>query len=168
MAKPSEGKSINGKLVAFDKLKLPKFDNEVLHIEEGSYLTPPSEKEIQKEIPCQFACCRKDTVPLDGEYFECFLNHPRLDSMQNPITILNIQQHQFADDELNMRRKQFPEKFPVKMIQNRPVICVKTADNQHKNLWKIALPRKLVGPVIRWYHLVLSIHVLWHGLIITG
>ena len=30
-----------------------------------------------------------------------FLNHPALEIMANPITIQNIQQHQFTDDELN-------------------------------------------------------------------
>ena len=135
-------------MVAFDKLKLPKFDDEVLHIEEGSYLMPLSEKEIQKEMPCHFACCRNDTVLLNGKYFKCFLNHLRLDAMQSPITMLNVQQHQFADDVLNMQRKQFPKKFSVKMVQNCLVICVKTADNKHEELMKIALPRKLVGPVI--------------------
>ena len=46
MPKPSEEKSLKGKLVASDKLTLPKFEDKVLRIEKGLYLQPPIEKEI--------------------------------------------------------------------------------------------------------------------------
>ena len=39
----------------------------------------------------------------DMHMFECFLKHPTLQVLPNPITILNIQTHQFEDHALNER-----------------------------------------------------------------
>ena len=114
--------------------------------------------EINKEMPCQFACCRNEDENLlkDSELLECFLNHPPLQVLPNPITMLNIQQHQFEDRELNLLREKLPWKYPVKYIQDRPVICYRTNDDDPPELFKVALPESLVAPVIRWYHLVLG------------
>jgi hypothetical protein len=49
--------------------------------------------------------------------------------MQNPITMQNIQQHQFQDLLLNQQRAALPWKFPVKEIQNRPVIFYRMSEN---------------------------------------
>eukprot|EP00957_Ditylum_brightwellii_P156528 11913552-Ditylum_brightwellii.AAC.1 len=77
--------------------------------------------------------------------------------MSNPITMLNIQQHQFKYLPLNNMRRQNPHRFPVKEIEGRFLICYRDEMNDPMGLWCIALPSKLVVPVIIWYH-----HVLGH------
>lgn len=89
---------------------------------------------------------------------ECFLNHPPLEMMENPITMLNIQQHQFEDDILNVQQ-QSPVvgwQYPIKEIQGRPVICYRADEHKPDNNWRIAVPNTLVQPIIKWYHLVLG------------
>eukprot|EP00957_Ditylum_brightwellii_P202698 15331386-Ditylum_brightwellii.AAC.1 len=76
--------------------------------------------------------------------------------MANPITMQNIQMHQFQDVPLNHLRQSQPAKFPVKIIENRPLICYREHINDPVGLWNIALPTALVQPVIRWYHQVLG------------
>jgi hypothetical protein len=124
MDKPSEGKKTSkGKLIAFNKLTLPPIEQDILHIDD-SFHAPPTESEIQESMPCRFACCREyNEITNDKEMLECFLNHPALPAMVNPITMQNIQQHQFQDLLLNQQRAALPWKFPAKQIQNRSVIC---------------------------------------------
>jgi hypothetical protein len=135
---------------------LPPIEQEILHIDD-SFRAPPTESEIQESMPCQFACCGEDNEIInDKEMFKCFLNHPALPVMTNPITMQNIQQHQFQDLLLNQQRAALPWKFPVKQIQKHPVICYQTSENDPPEDWKIALPSALTAPVIGWYHQVLG------------
>eukprot|EP00957_Ditylum_brightwellii_P180833 13776688-Ditylum_brightwellii.AAC.1 len=39
--------------------------------------------------------------------------------------MLNIQQHQFQDLPLNAMQHQYPQQYPVKTIEGRPLICYK-------------------------------------------
>eukprot|EP00957_Ditylum_brightwellii_P124463 9485264-Ditylum_brightwellii.AAC.1 len=64
--------------------------------------------------------------------------------MANPITVLNIQQHQFQDLPLNQLRQTQPAKYPVKMIKNCPLICYREQMNDPEGLWKIVLPTAVV------------------------
>eukprot|EP00957_Ditylum_brightwellii_P186401 14192395-Ditylum_brightwellii.AAC.1 len=57
---------------------------------------------------------------------ESFLNHPPLEAMENPITMKNVQQHQFIDLELSEIRRLRLELYPVKYIEGRP-------PHMHKN-----------------------------------
>eukprot|EP00957_Ditylum_brightwellii_P106665 8137399-Ditylum_brightwellii.AAC.2 len=154
MDKPSEGKSPgHEKLIAFDKFGLPSPDDELedtSYSYEGKYLTPPTEKEVQKTMACKFVCCKSSaTLSLDNmELTESFLNHPPLEAMQNLIIIVNIQQHQFQDLALNQCRCQDPQQFSVKFIKNRPLICWYQDPNEAEGLWKIALPDSLIRPAI--------------------
>ena len=51
MEKPTEGKRMHkGKLVAFDKLEVPKFTDDVLHVEDA-LVAPPSEAEVKAIMP---------------------------------------------------------------------------------------------------------------------
>eukprot|EP00957_Ditylum_brightwellii_P058432 4431048-Ditylum_brightwellii.AAC.1 len=74
--------------------------------------------------------------------------------MANPITMQNIQQHQFQDLPLNNLRRQNPQQFPIKMIKNRPLICWRNNMNDPEGLWKIALPSALVASVAPGLHRV--------------
>eukprot|EP00957_Ditylum_brightwellii_P000193 15741-Ditylum_brightwellii.AAC.1 len=69
--------------------------------------------------------------------------------MQNPITMFNIQQHQFQDIALNQLRQQQPHRFPVKTIENRPVIWYREQPDAPESLWKIALPSALTRTVAK-------------------
>ena len=160
MDKPSLGKSVkkSGKLIAFDKLEVPKMEDEIYHFNSHISL-PPTEDEIKATMPCRFACCRDDeTILEDSEMFESFLNHPQLEAMQNPVTMLNIQQHQEQDVELNARAVNPMTRgmFPRKKIQNREIICYRAHRNATPGEWKIAMPKTLLRPIIVWYHLVLG------------
>ena len=159
MAKPSEGKKIapnRGKIISFENLKVPKSPDEIYSYTDTVLLPPPTEHEIHKEMQCKFSCCRDEAFFSDPEVIESFLNHPPLEAMPNPITILNIQQHQFEDLELQQARERLPYRYPIKYIQNRPLICYRNNENDPEGLRKIALPASLVDPVIRWYHIVLG------------
>ena len=102
MAKPSEGKKIplhRGKVVDFTNLTPPvAVDSFQVELEQ-----PPDEKELHKMMPCRFACCRDDE-----DLFKNFLNYPPLQSMQNPIMMISIQQYQLEDLDLNRLKQQFP------------------------------------------------------------
>lgn len=160
MDKPTEGKSVasRGKEIAFQKLQVPKLEDELYHYE--ALVDPPSEEEMKKGMPCRFSCCRDDThdITKDDELLESYLNHPALEAMPNPITILNIQQHQFEDQRLDAlaRDPVLGLKFPIKEIQGRPLICYRTNQNDPEGLWRIALPVTLLEPMVNWYHQVLG------------
>lgn len=147
MDAPTEGKSKpgRGKIISFESL----------HSE--------SESDLEDELgACRFKCCRKKltadafSIMDEPEILEAFLNYPALQDMPNPITMQNIQQHQFEDEGLNQLRQQSPEYFPVKEIQGRNVICFRRDPNADPGDWKIAIPADLVEPILRWYHRVLG------------
>eukprot|EP00957_Ditylum_brightwellii_P120082 9163373-Ditylum_brightwellii.AAC.1 len=68
----------------------------------------------------------------------------------------NVQQHHFADLELNKIRQLKPELYLVKYIEGYPLICTKNHPNEPEGLWKIALLAALLAKVIPWYHFVLG------------
>ena len=76
--------------------------------------------------------------------------------MQNPLDSERIQQFQFTDVELETQRQQQPHRFPIKIIQGRPLVCYRTHPNDLEGDWKIALPTSLMNDVIQWYHRVLG------------
>eukprot|EP00957_Ditylum_brightwellii_P108614 8284193-Ditylum_brightwellii.AAC.1 len=76
--------------------------------------------------------------------------------MENPVTMPNIQQHQFHPLLLNEMRRQKSNQFPVKIINNRPLICYRENINNPEGLWKTVLPTALVLRVIMWYHYALG------------
>ncbi|CAJ1935551.1 unnamed protein product [Cylindrotheca closterium] len=118
MEKPSDGKSPNkGKLIAFDKLQVSvdpldeiyTFEDNVLK-KENDLITPPTEAKFNSTFRCQFSCCQDGDIhehlTIDNiEMEESFLNHPPLQTMPNPITTPNIQQHQ-TQDQLLMQQAQ--------------------------------------------------------------
>eukprot|EP00957_Ditylum_brightwellii_P037747 2854614-Ditylum_brightwellii.AAC.1 len=73
--------------------------------------------------PCKLSVSRPSALLNGDKIFESFLNHPPLAAMYNPVIMLNIQQHQFQDLPLNHLQQQHPDQFPVKFIDNWPLIC---------------------------------------------
>ena len=135
-----------GKVVPFEELQPLQDSEDTFHVDMAT---------INTHMPCKFSCFRDWELPfvdpLDKDITESFYNLPVLEEMRNPITIFNIQQHQFEDEALNMRKQANPHQFTVQIIQGKPVICV-----GHQSTWKIALPTKLMNDTIAWYQKVLG------------
>eukprot|EP00957_Ditylum_brightwellii_P006697 508581-Ditylum_brightwellii.AAC.1 len=117
MDKPLEGKRApnRGTLIAFKDLKAPTQEDKLY-----SYIGEYEEQGLITE--CRYSYNNEADIIEDEEMWESFLNHSPLEEMRNPITMLNIQQHQFQDLLLNQLRQQRPKIFQVKVIDNRPVI----------------------------------------------
>ena len=105
---------------------------------------------ISDEIKSCFVSECKNQV-YDDDIMEIFVNHPALEVMNNSIMIRNIQQHQFVDEEMNRTQQTNPDRFPIKFIQGRPIICY-LLDLIKPNQWKIALPSQLNNVTIQWYN----------------
>ena len=119
MEPPLEGKKLapgKGTLIAFDQIPKQEERDELEELFGYEQLY-----EIDHKTQSCFTSEVKDNF-YDGSINEIFLNHPALEVMANPITIRNIQQHQFTDDELNRLQQQQPNRFPVRFVQDRPII----------------------------------------------
>eukprot|EP00957_Ditylum_brightwellii_P156697 11926870-Ditylum_brightwellii.AAC.1 len=81
--------------VCFSRLPLMSKPSEGKATRKDVYQTPPDEKEMQ----------RIEKIMDNPEIMELFLNHPPLEATGNPITMQNVQQHQFNDLELNEMRQ---------------------------------------------------------------
>jgi len=155
MEPPSEGKSIGpgkGKVIAFDQIpkQIERDEIDEAYNYDMEYNVSDLNGISQNTKSC-FASESKNYFYDDEEILDMFVNHPTLEVMPNPITIRNIQQHQFVDLDLNRLHQQEPNRFPTKFVQDRPVICFQP-DINNANIWTIALPSSLIQPTIQWYH----------------
>eukprot|EP00957_Ditylum_brightwellii_P131128 10001476-Ditylum_brightwellii.AAC.1 len=93
MDKPLEGKRAPNcsTLIAFEDLCVPPQSDE-LHSYTAQY-SPANTSSTFSSPHCRLSYSNSTEVADDKEFYEPFLNHSLLASMQNPITILNIQQH---------------------------------------------------------------------------
>ena len=75
--------------------------------------------------------------------------------LKKPLNIRNIKDTQEDDPELQRMLQKIPNSYFVQHIGHiRDVICyVKPGENKNEN-WKIALPRQLLKPTVKWFHLV--------------
>jgi transposase InsO family protein len=149
---PTEGKKSEsktkpnrGKIIHFEQLKVPEED---MDLELGA---------------CKFKCCREKFTAEsfsffadEPEMFECFLNYPQLNEMPCPVTMQNIQENQFEDIALNERRQADPDRFPIKEVQDRNIICYRSDLDSPPGDWKIALPDQIIDDVLKWYHVTLG------------
>ena len=78
----------------------------------------------------------------------------------NPLTIINIANHQQNDPHLMQLAQQFPMIFPIKIINNINIICYPDeALPIEKNQWRIAIPPTMIQVVIiHWYHYLVLGH----------
>ena len=157
MDKPSEGKSTatTGTVIAFDKLEVPKLEDEFYSYEE-EVLLPPTEAEFNRTMKCKFSCCRdgESHFLMDDEMLDAFLNHPPLHVMDNPTAMHAIQQAQTNEPQLMQHAQADPTHFPIRTINRRLLICHRT--NHDDPNWKIAVPHSLIQRLLVWYHLVLG------------
>lgn len=168
MEKPSDGKNVEkGKLIAFQDLQVKMDPADEVYSFPATIKTtmdmenlPPSEDEINVELLCKFSCCRDGNEHIhsiwhDTDVLDCFLNHPALETMPNPITMANIQQHQLQDQAL-VHKSQAPatyHQYPIKEISGRNIICYQPPNQAN---WKLCIPDSLIKNVIMWYHVVLG------------
>ena len=86
---------------------------------------------------------------------DCFLNLPDVEMDENPLNIENIKEQQDEDPELQRMLEKYPNSYFFKNIgTTRKVICYVKPGLDKKENWKIALPRQLLKPTIKWFHLV--------------
>ena len=91
----------------------------------------------------------------DTEVLECFLNLPALHEMPNPVTVVNIQNHQAADSPLQQMQMDNWQQFTIKVINQQNLICYREDPTEQQN-WRIFIPHSLIQDVLRWYHLILE------------
>ena len=60
--------------------------------------------------------------------------------MPNPISLREIQDHQQRDNDLTRLAAEEPERFPINLVSNTPLITVKGVKKQYPNDWKIFVP----------------------------
>ena len=72
----------------------------------------------------------------------------------NPLDIENIKEKQDEDNDLQQTATKHPEWYSCKTFdQVTDVLCyTKPGDNPSK--WKLALPKELIRPTVKWYHQV--------------
>ena len=154
MEAPLEGKEVRpgkGKIIAFENIlkQIEKDELDEAHGYESMFISKNDVDNSNQTESCYMSKIKSNFY--DDDIMEMLVNHPALEVMQNPITIRNIQQNQFVDQELNRLHQQDPHRFPTKFVQGRPVIC-HIPDLTQPQQWKIALPSRLIEPTIRWYH----------------
>merc|ERR1712032_1808054 len=86
---------------------------------------------------------------------ECLLNLPQLHKMHNPINMINIHNHQQAEQRLVQAQQQNPIQMPMQTINGMNIISI-FLDPQRPTIWKIYLPQSLLAEVFRWYHFTLG------------
>ena len=57
------------------------------------------------------------------EMIECLLNMPSYQDEDNPLTMINIANHQLNDQQLMQQAQQLPLVFPIKTINNIGIVC---------------------------------------------
>jgi len=92
----------------------------------------------------------------DPELLDCFLNLPTLDdNNHNPLNYEWIQKEQQDDEKLQELQRRFPMQYITQTVGFHKIIThVKPGESP--SAWKIALPHKVIEPLLRWYHQVLG------------
>jgi hypothetical protein len=85
---------------------------------------------------------------------ECYLNLPEDMVDTNPLDMENIKKQQDADDTLLQHATKCAEQYMRKRIGTIDDILCYTRSGDPPNNWKIALPKSLLQPTIKWFHQV--------------
>jgi transposase InsO family protein len=92
----------------------------------------------------------------DCEVIECLLNLPSFQNTDNPLTMINIANHQQNDPWLAQTVIVDPIHYPIKIINGITIVCYRNQFNIQDNEWKIFIPQTMINQTIRWYHLLLG------------
>ena len=85
----------------------------------------------------------------NSKMIECLLNLPLYQYNDNPLTMINIANHQQADGYLMQSAQVDTVHFPVKIINKIPIICYCEELTINDNKWRIVIPPTMINEVIR-------------------
>ncbi len=140
-----------------------------------SWKDTPASPAVGKKRPAEHSINEDDVneIPLDNyfslvdnrENFECFkclpdeecyLNLPDDMVDTNPLDTENIKEQQDADDSLFQHAAKYANQYTRKRIGTIDDILCYIKPGYPPNNWKIALPKSLLQPTIKWFHQVTS------------
>ena len=84
----------------------------------------------------------------------CYLNLPEDMLEDNPLDIENIKEKQQLDNELQQSATKHPDWYSQKRFNDVTNVLCYTKPGDDPANWKIALPKELIGPTVKWYHQV--------------
>ena len=140
MEKPTAGdKELQSKartLIDFKNQDLSKDSEEIL---DGEKLFTSDYNREERSMT------RESFVNLtDQQYTKCRLNLP------NPITTINIINHQARDIRLQEQVRAGPDHYTHEEIHTFDIIVYIANPNQPR-VWKIVLPESIIQDVLKWY-----------------
>lgn len=92
----------------------------------------------------------------DCNMMECFANFPGNENSNSPLDLEWIQRVQFEDVRLQQRRQECPQLFPIKCIDDIPIMCCRNDPHLPWNEWRICIPAAVLTESIQWFHLILG------------
>ena len=151
MEKPSAGIKEQqglGCLIDFNNIDIPKDEEEIL---DGKTFLNIARAIVTSAIQTAKTNNTRNDESFYTKLRECLLNLPPLLTMENPITINNIVNHQSTDLPLQRKRMSDPDKFQHEELEGYEVIHSRRNSDQ---IWKIFIPNTLSPQLMKWYHLV--------------
>ena len=91
---------------------------------------------------------------LEKSNDHCYLNLPEDMLEDNPLDIENIKEKQQLDNELQQSATKHPDWYSQKRFNDVTNVLCYTKPGDDPANWKIALPKELIGPTVKWYHQV--------------
>jgi hypothetical protein len=85
------------------------------------------------------------SIADNDEMLDCFLNLPLQNEMCYPLELAWIQHNQFEDEQLNAKRQIQQNMYPVKHINNIPLVCYRDNPAAPENEWRICIPTVLLN-----------------------
>jgi hypothetical protein len=83
---------------------------------------------------------------------ECYLNLPAYSAVDNPLDMEMIKELQDADNDLQCQATKYANRYVLKSISSVDnILCYVKPGDPLAN-WKIALPKSMLPPTIRWCH----------------
>ena len=87
---------------------------------------------------------------------ECLINLPSYQDLINPLTMVNIYNHQMQDKALMQDAVNCSKIYQIRTINQIGMISVRANVTQAIQNWRIFLPDSLINKTVQWYHLVLG------------
>jgi hypothetical protein len=101
---------------------------------------------IETHLNCHHSC--------DVNATHCYLNlHTDMEE-DNPLDIENVKEKQDEDNNLQQTATKHPEWYGCKTFNQVTDVLYYTKPGDNPSNWKIALPKKLIKPTVKWYHQV--------------
>ena len=108
-----------------------------------------------QDLHHRFGHCHQHHRPcLENHTDHCYLNLPEDMMEDNPLDIENIKEKQDQDNDLQQSVTKHPEWYTRKNFHTVADVLCYTKPGDHPANWKIALPKELIGPTVKWYHQV--------------